>query len=285
MLFAYDKDGKRLYAKSGKKYKECYCPVCGEQLTHKTGAIKAYHFAHKSKTACSYDKDSKSEWHIHMQELFPLESLEVRFNDSDTGELKHIADVYLKESNTVIEFQHSKISTEDFFNRTMFHLRAGRKIVWIFDETNNTDNEFGRLKKDDLCVCDRWHQDYAFHWLRSPRKMISSVVNKGELDFYNDFSICVYWGEEDTVHRVISQDYGYQYVNTSVHPIKLSGEMDINEFFYPEEYWLHQDPWKEQVEAYEKWLQEKQAQQKDCERAAINQFLFRPKRPRRGGWL
>ncbi len=200
-------------------------------------------------------------------------------------QLKYIADVFLKENNTVIEFQNSPISTEDFFNRTMFHIFAGRKIVWVFDETNKSENKFGRLKKDDLYVCDMWHKDYAFHWLRSPRKMISSVCNQRTIDIYNNFSVCVYWGEEDTIHRVITQDNDYQYVNLSVHPIKLSSDLDISEFFYPEDYWLHQEPWKAQVEAYEKWIQEKQAQQKARERAAVNQFLFHPKRPRRGGWL
>lgn len=96
MLVAHDKDGNRIYADSEEWYWECFWPECGRSLVHKKGEIKEPHFAHKVDVNCSYgkDKDSKSEWYIHMQELFPHESLEVRFKDENTGEI-HIADVYL----------------------------------------------------------------------------------------------------------------------------------------------------------------------------------------------
>ena len=45
-----------------------------------------------------------------------------------------IADVYLKETNTVIEFQNSPIDCEEFERRTMFHVNHGRHVAWIFYE-------------------------------------------------------------------------------------------------------------------------------------------------------
>ena len=61
-----------------------------------------------------------------MQEYFPREACEVRFVDDETGEI-HIADAFLEGSNTVLEFQHSPISEQEFLSRTIFHLKNGRR--------------------------------------------------------------------------------------------------------------------------------------------------------------
>lgn len=110
MFVALDSQGNRMYANSGVRYAECYCPECNELVQHKIGKIRRPYFAHHPNSDCTFgnDKDYKSEWHIRMQEYFPDESREVRFVDEKTGEV-HIADVFLQESNTVLEFQHSPI--------------------------------------------------------------------------------------------------------------------------------------------------------------------------------
>ena len=193
MLVAHDKDGNRIYANSEERYKHCFCPECRRPLTHKKGEIKAPHFAHKVDANCPYgaDKESKSEWHIHMQELFPSESLEVRFKNENTGEL-HIADVYLEQSKTVIEFQHSPISAEEFRSRTLFHANNGRRIVWVFDERGkDPDLEFGRLRQEDDTSYQPCHTHFHFKWLRSPRKMLSSIVSNGNVLLANNYSVCI----------------------------------------------------------------------------------------------
>lgn len=260
MLVAYDKNKNRIYASSEEKYEECFCPACGEALVHRKGTIKAPHFAHKPDTRCLHgrDKDSKSEWHIHMQELFPRESIEVRFTDGNTGEV-HIADVYLEDSKTVIEFQHSPISTEEFFSRTMFHINEGRRIVWVFDESKE-DLKYGRLREcEDKFLADWLHKDCLFDWPRAPRKMLSSIQLPNRIDRYNNYSICVYYGEADMVHRIIEHDSEYKGVTLSVHSINLSGDMNPDEFFYPEEYWLSRSPWKEIIDEAKRIEREKKA--------------------------
>ncbi len=283
MLVAYDKDGNRIYANSEERYKECFCPECGRPLIHKKGEIKAPHFAHKVDANCPYgaDKDSKSEWHIHMQELFPPESLEVRFKDVNTGEL-HIADVYLEQSKTVIEFQHSPISAEEFRSRTLFHANNGRRIVWVFDERGKEpDLEFGRLRQEDDTSYQPCHTHLHFKWLRSPRKMLSSIVSNGNVLQANNYSVCVYYGEEDIVHRLIREDFDYSEVVLSVHPIKLSETMNVDEFFIPESHWLSFSPWKEMIEERNRWLADIKRRREEAERQKINAFLHR--RPTRRG--
>lgn len=211
MLVAYDKEGNRIYANAKERYKECFCPECSKPLIHKMGKIKTHHFAHKADTNCPYgkDKDSKSEWHIHMQELFPPETLEVRFKDKESGEV-HIADVYLEGSKTVIEFQHSSIDIEEFRKRTLFHVKEGRRIVWVFDERGkDPDSEYGRLRQEDDSRYP-YHSHLHFKWLRSPRKMLTGIVSNVNANvLQNDkYSVCVYYGEEDIVHRIIKEEFG-----------------------------------------------------------------------------
>ena len=91
MFVAVDKSGNRIYADDIKRGTECFCPVCGESLIHKKGKIKRVHFAHKHDTNCfmALDKDRVGEWHLRMQSYFPKESREFRFQDKETGEIKH----------------------------------------------------------------------------------------------------------------------------------------------------------------------------------------------------
>ena len=135
MFVAYDKDENRVYADDGVKHTGCVCPACGAEVIHNAVYTqhRVPHFAHKPKTKCSYefDKDYMSEWHRRLQGYFAKEEIEVRFCN-ETGRVVHIADVYSQKYNTVIEFQHSPISLNEFKRRTDFHLQNGRKVVWVF---------------------------------------------------------------------------------------------------------------------------------------------------------
>lgn len=248
MLVAADKQGNRLYAESsGKRYTECYCPVCGAPVVHKIGRVRRTHFAHRSDTNCYFgrDKDYKSEWHIRMQDYFPKEAQEFIFVDKETGE-KHIADVFLKESNIVLEFQHSPIEEKEFWLRTIFHLKNKRRVVWLFDESvaNQKSGYFGRFKPDD-CAWEQWpYEDKCYKWLRKPRSFLAKI-NEFE-KWHNFFSICVYTGNKgDVFHRIFREHIGFEYVTFSLHNIEMKTNIDAEEFFKPESYWQGQDPWKE----------------------------------------
>ncbi len=229
------------------------------------------------------DKDSKCKWHIRMQSLFPPESIEYRFYDKETRELKDIADVFLGHSNTVIEFQHSPISDEDFRGRTMFHISEGRRVVWVFDESKEK-SEYGRLKlAEDSWLGDWLHKKVCFEWPRSPRKVIKSVCDEQILDTYNNFCICIYLGDEkDVIHRIIKQEYGFESIVLSLHEIELKRELDEDEFFLPEDYWLLQSPWKELIEENNQKIQAKMEAEKEANTQYLNSMLnkLRPKRRR-----
>lgn len=248
MFVALDTNQNRIYADEYDGSTPCFCPVCREQLTFRKGRINRPHFAHRAKSDCAWglNKDYKSEWHIRMQEYFPKNEREVRFIDSDTGEV-HIADVFVENANTVIEFQKSPITEDEFLSRTKFHLDSGRKIVWVFDESREkSGNDKGRFREDDLCLMGWPYTNLCYKWMRQPRKFL----NKGpDLGLFDRYSICVWTGTEgDVLHRIVHQQYNFEYVVFSLHEIVMSSDINTYDLFKSENEWAQESPLKEQLE-------------------------------------
>ncbi len=254
MLVALDANGDRIYASAEIDYKECYCNACGERVKHKNkGKIVRPYFSHLQNT-CPYgdNKEYNHEWHIRMEELFPKEAREVRFVDDQTKEV-HIADVYDKETNTVIEFQHSRIDEAEFIKRTNFHLENGRRIVWIFDERTQSNNNYERLTKryrklpNTLeAIKNGPYLERSFIWKRNPRRMLEQS-NTGL--YTKTYSVCVVTDDEGVIaHRIVKQEDGFHIVYFSLHEIQMRKGLDIEEFFQFESYWKSQEPWKSEFE-------------------------------------
>ncbi len=248
MFSAFDEKGNIIYAEDCEKGLKCYCKVCGEPLTLRKGEINRPHFAHNAKSNCSYDdRDNKSPWHIRMQDYFPRETREYLFIDNETGE-RHIVDVFINDKNTVIEFQHSHISGEEFAKRTLFHIKNQRRIVWIFDESveNPKPNCLGRLRPDDSIRNDFPHKYYTFKWLNNPRKCLLHLHRTEYRIDYNNYAVFIYSGVEggDYIHRIIDAYDEHNYVTLSVQNILMENDMDIDDLFKTEWYWLAQPEWK-----------------------------------------
>lgn len=272
MFVAIDAQGNRVYADTIEKDCSCFCPVCNEQLRLRRGGINKPHFAHKQDTDCLYgkDKDYKSEWHIRMQGYFPKESCEVRFVDDETGEV-HIADVFIEGTNTVLEFQHSPISETEFMSRTAFHIKNGRRIAWLFDESSSSlDSTFGRFRLDEDLS---WYGVPFYQWMRNPRKFLA----KGpDLKLgYNLYSIDVYTGTEgDAFHRIVAQRDSFHLVGLSLHKFEMKEGFDVDSLFSYDPFWAAED----RELARRQWLAN---QQKLAMEQRINNLLFQPRRTRR----
>lgn len=258
MFFALDENNNRVNAEDG-EFKHCVCPACGSPVIQKRGGTNRHHFAHdfrrRNDEKCPYDYNADyknmSEWHIRMQEYFPKEEREHIFFDKETGE-KHIADVYIKEANVVLEFQYSSITREEFLSRTRFYQNEGIKIAWLFYESLKDEGE----KTEDLkCWPSKFvrannyrcaygsYLSKSFRWLYRRK-----CVDAAPAVYQPDFSICVYTGEEgDVFHRVIhiGEDAKKRTVIIqSIHDISMLSGLDVGEFFYHESYWNDNDPWK-----------------------------------------
>lgn len=164
MIFAIDKDGKRIHIDSTHVKNDYFCPVCGEKLVLKKGEIRAHHFAHQKSSECSdswhYDM---SIWHMNWQARFPLETQEIVKIKEDQ---KHRADVLLEDVKVVFEFQHSPMTTEEFDDRNSFYNSLGYKVIWIFDLSDQYESGAIENYRSDL-----------FKWTR-PKKTFNHFVPK-----------------------------------------------------------------------------------------------------------
>ena len=136
--YALNKEGKRICINNTHIKEEYYCPICGEKLVLKKGSIRKHHFSHMANSNCNdgwhYDM---SEWHTEWQSKFPEETQEVvkKYNNQ-----KHRADVLIEKCKTVIEFQHSTLSAQEFQARNNFYLSLGYKVIWLFDVSSQYEN-------------------------------------------------------------------------------------------------------------------------------------------------
>ena len=275
MFLAIDDQKNIIEAKDAIKGVEYYCRGCGNKLTLKPGHVNRPHFAHTAK--CPYppeDSDYMSEWHIRMQSYFPVECREYYF---DEGE-KHRADVFIKEKNTVIEFQKSPISKEDFERRTLFHLNAGRKMVWIFDESKEEPKKHdrGKLRRDDLIALEYPHTNLTYKWLNH-RKCLDTGFDLPSININenrSDYSICLFTGSDgtDVVHRIIhtDRDFGFEYIAISLKQIIMHDGMDVDDFFRDEEYWIANSPYAEKIYEYREERDKKREMMKREKRERMN---------------
>ena len=130
MQFANNENGLRTYIGEADATTQYYCPYCNAPMIQRRGQINTPHFAHMKGYLCtdSWKYEEMSEWHVSWQSYYPLENQEVAVIN-DLG--RHRADVLI--NNTVVEFQHSPISAEEFQERNEFYTACGYKVIWLFD--------------------------------------------------------------------------------------------------------------------------------------------------------
>lgn len=136
MYYAIDENGIKFSASNARKGVSYFCHACKSRVTLKQGSRVAHHFAHKPNDMCDplYHQRTKSEWHSEMQCYFPEEKRERVVWNEDKTEFR-IADVLLETATdkVVFEFQFSPISANEFYERTLFYLKRGIKVIWIIN--------------------------------------------------------------------------------------------------------------------------------------------------------
>ena len=143
ILFALDLAGNRIYIENAVPGKVYLCEECRTRLMVKNkGEKRQHHFAHMSdeqhkdkQRDCRRRSDLRTEnqmsaWHQAWQSQYPLEQREVVFRQ---GEQVFRADVCLHQTREIIEFQHSRISWDDFHARNDFYNSIGYTVIWLFD--------------------------------------------------------------------------------------------------------------------------------------------------------
>ena len=186
MFIAYDENKKRISIENATRPNKYFCPRCGEPLIIRAekSLARRKHFAHKSGTVCDDWGDDvsnyMSEWHLSWQEKFPVECREAVVEKDG---VKHRADVLI--NNTVIEFQHSPITSEEIAKRNAFYLSCGHPVVWVFDAEGQIKNSVGTTLDPMKC------NENDLRW-KSPKEQFVKPFPQGVtvfLDYSTEISI------------------------------------------------------------------------------------------------
>jgi len=104
----------------------------------KRGEINAPHWAVVPDQLVQIEKkETITKWHLDWQYLFQEKlgfSMEVQKFDSTRQEWRR-ADVLCEKNKTVVEFQHSPISSKEIRERTDFWVNQGYRVVWVFSDS------------------------------------------------------------------------------------------------------------------------------------------------------
>lgn len=148
MYIALNSEKQRIHIVDALENDKYYCPICNEEVIKRKGIINAHHFAHKSNSQC-LEKDGwhydMSDWHYDWQNQFPVESQEIVFKFDNKI---HRADVLI--NDTVLEFQHSPITEEEFNDRNKFYNNLGYKVIWIFDASEKNIDHYMNYSDDNI---------------------------------------------------------------------------------------------------------------------------------------
>ncbi len=130
---------------SNKENYKIKCFLNHELIFCNGSKIKPY-FRHKNSN--DFNNCSMSKWHLEFQNNFNKNEIEIEFIKKDDKQIKtRRADIYLKDSNYIIELQHSRIELQEVRNRKHDYNIHNKEILWIIDGNNKTDviNKNNRL--------------------------------------------------------------------------------------------------------------------------------------------
>lgn len=230
MFFALNNDGNRVYSYQAGNG-TYFCPVCGEKVVLRDGGINSPHFAHLPSKECldgwHYDM---SEWHLKMQNCFSNKHREVIVSKNGVS---HRADV-LKDG-VVIEFQHSSISEEEFWDRNDFYFSCGYRVAWVFDVTEQMQNKSIDFSNND--------DDCSFSW-KNPKRLLATVPYKMANE--KNFALWIAFrsyddGEEYSFRKIIWANDNYSRFIVSPFDICLNEQFICDSLFFSKDDWLNQE--------------------------------------------
>ncbi len=222
MYIALDEHNNRICIEDAEKGRDYFCPACHAPLIIRDGLLNARHFAHKSgccEDTWNYDM---SEWHRKMQSYFPEHQREVVVKK---GNRVHRADVLV--DKTVIEFQHSPISTYEFVDRNDFFMSLGYRVAWVIDVSEQYESEMLYFSSDENHNLMRWKYPFRYlSWGNNPR------------DYDKKYSLWLYFDNEcEIINKVIwsttdeNDNATFKRIVISDFSIDFDEPLDVNEFF------------------------------------------------------
>lgn len=224
MFIARNKDGHLIDVEEAERSGEYRCPACNAPVIIRDGLVNATHFAHAVGNCTDNWNYDMSEWHRRIQNFFPKEAREIVVEKEGK---KHRADILMEK--TVIEIQHSPISTEEFVDRNFFFHSLGYRIAWIFDVSQQYESK--RLYFSSV------ENSFLMTW-----KYPLRVLSEGERPTDNNsrYSIWLFMGyeqEDYIIDKVIGSTENdnnkpcFKRIQVSEYSIYLNKLFKIDDFF------------------------------------------------------
>lgn len=135
MLYANSPEGYKIAASRGAVG---VCPGCDDKLIAKCGELVIHHWSHYARPDCDNWFEPETDWHRGWKAHFSPRQVEVVIGP-------HRADVVAR--STVLEFQHSGISTTEIRERESFYTQAVGRMAWVFDANDFREHLDFRFKK------------------------------------------------------------------------------------------------------------------------------------------
>jgi len=113
------------------------------------GSVIKPYFRHKNSN--DFNNCSMSKWHLQFQSNFNDDETEIDFIKKDEKQIKsRRADIYLKNTDFIIELQHSRIELQEVRNRKHDYNIHNKEILWIIDGNNKIDV----INKNNRCYLE-----------------------------------------------------------------------------------------------------------------------------------
>lgn len=127
-----------------------FCPKCGGELIQRRGLNVPMHFAHRVDSNCD-GSGNMTDWHANWQKDFPESCREITMF---SGGAQHRADVVL--GSVVLEFQHSRISNDDWYARSSFYgPDFEKRVFWVYDRVGlNVPRDLNLMVFSGYFGCD-----------------------------------------------------------------------------------------------------------------------------------
>lgn len=140
-----------------------HCPICGEEVKLKVGNKIIPHFSHCKKTKCTSSGESEKHRSGKLALANILKESRIQFEIECRFDcINRIADIYFVFENQkyVIEYQCSKISSDEVLARTTDYQSLDIKVIWIIGcnpsaSNKISDNELQFLEDDILIYYDK----------------------------------------------------------------------------------------------------------------------------------
>ena len=174
MLYGIDENGKKVRAlNTGDRSK---CPITGNILIAKCGAIKINHWAYKSIDDKPINYKGETEWHLDWNSYFNIDITEIVHTDKNG--VKHIADI--DTGDTVVEFQHSPLSSFELLQRELYYTEIGRNFIWVLDGSTFTKSSVTETKlyNFEIPYCNRELREFILEHYKGNHHISYKIIDK-----------------------------------------------------------------------------------------------------------